>query len=47
MADQKCRASTGYDAKALAIRYAHEQTWVDQHRDELDAWAERSSTHGG
>jgi hypothetical protein len=39
VADRGCQDSTKYQEKALEIDHASQQEFVDQHRDELEAWA--------
>jgi len=39
LADADCRASLDFAARQLAINHQLQQEFVDQHRDELEAWA--------
>lgn len=43
VADHTCKESTSYDARSQDIQFAAEQTFVDAHRTELDAWADKYS----
>jgi hypothetical protein len=47
VADARCKKSTDYDGSVRKVQFALEQEFVDQHKAELDAWAEKYSTAAG
>ncbi|HEY0187643.1 MAG TPA: hypothetical protein VGC67_09165 [Cellulomonas sp.] len=43
VADLGCQDQIDYSSRALAIDHADQQEFVDQHRDELEAWVEAAA----
>ncbi len=43
VADWRCADKLGYDDRAMTISHAHQQTFVDQHEAELEAWVEAAT----
>lgn len=44
VADYGCREKVRYDAVYQEVSFDHQQTFVDSHRAELDAWVEAAAT---